>query len=565
LADGRVEGLDLPVSATVGPNGAFTVNSACAALSFNRLAIAGTTIVRASLPLCPVGGALVVRSAAGGLYGGARIASPRLRGRVGDQPLTMTGRALTVSIGKPGFRMDDVAVRLGDPASPTRLDLKALAGTVGRQGLGGRFEGASGKIGAVPLLISEGDGDWRLASSVLTLNGALKVADAEQASPRFHPLIANDVRLSLKGGKIDTTATLREPRSSAPVASVTIRHDLSSGAGDAVLEVDQLRFAERGLQPEAITPLALGIVANVEGRVIGQGRIRWRDGIVSSDGEFSTPGSNLAAAFGPVTGVKGTIRFTDLLGLVSAPDQQVTVAEINPGIAVTNGVIRYQLLPDRKLAVASGEWPFSGGTLTLDPTVLDMANPVARRLTFRIAGLDSATFVQQLEFKNISVTGKFDGILPIVFDSRGGRIENGELKVRPEGGTLSYVGDVTNANLGRIARIAFDALKSMRYRQLTIELNGDLDGEIVSKVRFDGTNDKPEESAQKGGIIGRILAPVTRLPFRFTITIAAPFRGLVNSAQTFVDPSIILRNSRAGAIPAVGGEPTPGTSPIQPR
>lgn len=565
LADGRIEGLDLPIRASVGASGAFTINSSCVPLTFNRLAIAGTTIVRASLPLCPMGGALVGRSPAGGLFGGARIAAPRLRGRVVDQPLTMAARGLTISSGRPGFRMDALAIRLGDPANPTRLDIGVLEGVVGRDGLGGRFEGIAGKIGAVPLLVSEGSGKWRLASSVLRLDGAIKVADAQQAAPRFHPLIAKDVVLTLKAGRIGATATLREPRSSAPVAGVSIRHDLSSGAGDAVLDVDQLRFAKTGLQPEAITPLALGMVANVEGRVTGQGRIRWRDGTVVSNGEFSTPGSNLAAAFGPVTGIKGTIRFTDLLGLVSAPDQELTIAEINPGIAVTNGVIRYRLLPDNKLAVASGEWPFSGGILTLEPTVLDMANPVARRLTFRIAGLDSATFVQQLEFKNIAVTGKFDGVLPIVFDSRGGRIENGELKVRPEGGTLSYVGDVTNANLGRIARIAFDALKSMRYRQLAIELNGDLDGEIVSKVRFDGTNDKPEESAQKGGIIGRILAPVTRLPFRFTITITAPFRGLVNSAQTFVDPSIILRNSRAGAIPAAGGEPTPGTSPIQPR
>jgi len=188
------------------------------------------------------------------------------------------------------------------------------------------------------------------------------------------------------------------------------------------------------------------------------------------------------------------------------------------------------------------------------------ANPVARRLTFRIDGLDAATFVQQLEFKNLAVTGKFDGILPIVFDAQGGRIENGMLKVRPGGGTLSYVGDVTNANLGRMARIAFDALKSMRYQQLTIDLNGSLDGEIVSKVRFDGTNDKPQETARRGGIVGRLLAPITRLPFRFNITITAPFRGLVNSAQTFVDPSIVLRNSAAGAATPVSAPP-----PIQPR
>ncbi|KKC27809.1 YdbH domain-containing protein [Sphingomonas sp. SRS2] len=567
LADGNVSGLDMPISIWLGHGGAFAVNRRCAPLGFERLAIAGTVIGRSSLPVCPVGGALVGRGISGPLYGGGRIAAPRLRGRVGDQPLTMEARSVGFRVAQPGFTLNGLAVRLGDPAAPTRLDVTSVDGAISSKGFAGRLEGAAGKIGAVPLLISEGVGGWRLAGSSLSLDGAIRVADAEQADPRFHPLMANDVRLTLKNGRIEATTTLREPLSAVPVAKVAIRHDLSSGKGDAVLDVDDLRFG-KALQPEAITPLTLGMIANVEGAVAGQGRIRWSEGAVTSDGTFRTDGLNLAAAFGPVTGLKGVIRFTDLLGLVTAPDQRVTIAEINPGISVTNGVIRYAILPDRKLAVADGAWPFAGGALTLEPTVLDMGQPVARRLTFRIDGLDAATFVQQLDFKNLAVTGKFDGTLPIIFDAQGGRIENGLLRVRPPGGTLSYVGDVTNAELGSMARIAFDALKSMRYQQLTIDLNGSLDGEIVSRVRFDGTNDKPQETAKNGGIIGRILAPITRLPFRFNITITAPFRGLVNSAQTFIDPSIVLRNTQGTAaqpVPTAPAMPAPVQPPIQPR
>lgn len=568
LADGRVEGLDLPLALSLGRDGSFVLNRNCAPLRFARIAIAGTVIGRSSLPLCPVDGALVGRRASGQLFGGARIAATRLRGRIGDQPLSLEARSIAVAVARPGFKVAALAVRLGDPAAPTRLDVASLDGSVGARGLAGRFTGAAGKIGAVPLIISEGIGDWSLASSLLTLDGAIQVSDAETASPRFNPLTATDVHLTLKGGRIDAGATLREPRSGLAVTKVSVRHDLSAGKGDALLDVDGLRFG-RALQPETITPLTLGMIANVEGALSGKGQIRWADGNVASDGTFQTDGINLAAAFGPVTGLKGNIRFTDLLGLVTAPDQQVTIAEINPGVAVTNGVVRYRILPDRKLAVAEGRWPFAGGTLTLEPTTLDMGQPVARMLTFRIDALDAATFVQQLEFKNIAVTGKFDGVLPIIFDAHGGRIENGFLRVRPGGGTLSYVGDVTNADLGRIARIAFDALKSMRYDRLTIDLNGSLDGEIVSRVRFDGTNDRPKESASSGGVIGRLLAPVTRLPFRFNITITAPFRGLVNSAQTFVDPSIVLRNT-AGAARAVPVPPAltqPGVIPptIQPR
>jgi len=560
LADGRIEALDLPVSAVIATNGAFVINRRCVALSFARLTLAGSVIGRSRVPLCPAGGAMIGRSASGAIYGGVRTAALGLRGRVGEQPLTLAAHALAVHADRAGFRADGLKVRLGDPFAPTRLDVAALDGAVDAKGLSGRFDGAAGTIAAVPLLISGGAGGWRLASGKLSLEGAVGVTDAQQDAPRFRPVLANDVRLALVGGRIEAAATLREPQSALPVSRVTIRHDLSTGTGTAHLDVDRLSFG-KALQPEALTPLTLGVIANVQGILSGQGRIRWTRAAVTSDGEFHTDGLDFAAAFGPVTGLKGAIHFTDLLGLVTAPDQQVTIDEINPGVAVTDGVVRYRILPDRKLFIAEGAWPFAGGTLKLDPSTLDMAQPVARRLTFHIAGLDAATFVQQLEFKNIAVTGKFDGVLPIVFDSRGGRIERGELRVRPGGGRLSYVGDVTNADLGRIARIAFDALKSMRYDRLTIELNGDLDGEIVSRVRFDGANDQPEQTARGGGLVGHILAPVTRLPFRFNITITAPFRGLVNSAQTFVDPSIVLRDAGVGAIESVPAAPVP----IQPR
>lgn len=83
-----------------------------------------------------------------------------------------------------------------------------------------------------------------------------------------------------------------------------------------------------------------------------------------STGRSGTDGIDLAAALGPVSGIVGTINFTDLLALESAPGQVATVKTINPGIQVTNGVIRYQTLSGSRVKVESGRWPFAGGTLT---------------------------------------------------------------------------------------------------------------------------------------------------------------------------------------------------------
>ena len=216
-------------------------------------------------------------------------------------------------------------------------------------------------------------------------------------------------------------------------------------------------------------------------------------------------------------------------------------------MSVTNGVVHYQLTGRDRVHVEDAHWPFAGGDLRLDPTTLDFGAEVERHLTFRIAGLDAAAFVQQLDFPNISATGTFDGVLPMIFDHSGGRIEGGTIIARKSGGSLAYVGELSNADIGAMGKLAFDALKAIRYSALDISLDGRLDGEMVSRVRFTGVREAtPEQS-----LVTRL---IRNLPFRFNIQIRAPFRGLVGSARAYIDPRLLLTQ-----IP-----PKPAPSPIQP-
>src|SRR3546814_10279056 len=138
-----------------------------------------------------------------------------------------------------------------------------------------------------------------------------------QAPGRFEPRNVPDVALTLKDSRIAATGSLRAPRNDALVARAVIAHDLGSGRGKADLAVPGLSFGP-GLQPEDVTRLALGVVANVTAQVSGEGHIRWNGTHVTSDGLFRTDNAALAAAFGPVEGLSGDLRFTDLLGLVRA-------------------------------------------------------------------------------------------------------------------------------------------------------------------------------------------------------------------------------------------------------
>src|SRR3546814_10352979 len=103
----------------------------------------------------------------------------------------------------------------------------------------------------------------------------------------------------------------------------------------------------------------------------------------------------------------------------------------------------------------------------------------------------SDLFVQQMDLGNISATGTFDGSLPLVFDENGdGRIENGRLISRPPGGNLSYVGELTYEDLSAIGNYAFQTLRSLDYRQMTVVMNGLLSGEIITQLKFDGVDRK---------------------------------------------------------------------------
>jgi len=544
LLGGRVEGAELALDGRIGPGG-LVLNPRCTPLGFDDLTVSGLDLQPATLRLCPEGNALV----SGGRVAGV-IEAPRLRGTLGQSPITLV--ASRARFNGSRFRIADLGVRLGSEDRVSRLDMAELSGAPG-QGVSGRFAGASGQVGRVPLIVGDAAGQWRFASGVLTASGGLTLSD--EADPaRFNPLAARDFALRIRGSDLVATAALLQPETGARVVQVALRHDLAGGNGSADLDVAGIRFARDGLQPEQLTRLTLGVVADVDGTLAGRGRVAWNAEGVTSNGLFRVEAASLSAPFGPVTGLSTDIRFTDLLGLVTALGQRLTVATVNPGILVEEGVASYRILPDFKVAVESARWPFAGGELILRPTVLDFSEDAARALTFNIRGLDAARFINKLEFSNINATGTFDGTLPMVFDRGGGRIVGGTLVSRPPGGTLSYVGQVSNANLGIWGGIAFDALKSIAYERMTIELNGNIDGEMVSQIRFAGVSRGTIQPVATGLIArlgGQLATELQRIPFIFNIQIRAPFRGLIGMARSFDDPSLLIQDRLGSRFEAV--------------
>lgn len=560
LGDGRLDNASLPVAGLWDGAARLRVNPGCAPFGFDRLAISGLVLGRSQLQLCPANGALLQIDGSH-LTGGAKIAAPQLAGTLGGTPLTLAAAGSEVRFADQRFTLADLAVRLGQPERFTRLDFKTLEGRIDGAAVAGTFTGTGGQIANVPLLLSDAAGDWRLDKGVLTVAGGTLVSDSAE-TPRLKPLKSEDVALKLAGNRITATATLANPGTGIKVTDVTIEHDLSRGTGQADLAVPGISFTKT-FQPDQLTPLTFGVIAGVDGSVSGDGHIQWSPQGVTSTGTFRTANTDLAAAFGPVTGLSTEIHFTDLLNMISAPDQTAQIAAINPGVPVENGVVHYRTLGSTRVQVDGGSWPFAGGTLALEPTILDFSKDQQRRLTFRVTGMDAAQFLQQFDFKNLDADGIFDGVLPMVFDEKGGRIENGHLTVRQGGGTIAYVGDLSQKDLGFWANMAFQALKSLRYDSLAITMNGPLSGEMVTQVRFAGI------SQGKGTKTNFIIKRLAKLPFVFNVKITAPFRQLLDSAESLYDPSRLIERNLPTLIKqqndaATAKPPTAPDSAIQP-
>jgi hypothetical protein len=140
---------------------------------------------------------------------------------------------------------------------------------------------------------------------------------------------------------------------------------------------------------------------------------------------------------------------------------------------------------------------------------------------------------------------------------------------------LSYIGELTDKQLGVYGKLAFDALKSMRYSKLTIGLDGALEGEFVAAIELDGiARNTALTTAPSGGVSGlvanRALTQLAKIPFEFNINVRGPFRSLLATMRSLEDPtnliqSILPEKLRPRDPLAVPETPQPPNETVQPQ
>jgi len=530
-------GLGLPVDARIDRGGGIVFGRRCLPVEWAGLTRGDLRLAAGRIVACP--GARPMLTLAGArLAGSATIGATALRGTMGRTGFALTATPLRFDLAgatkRPRVALAAVTLAGQFGSRRGRATVEGSFDIADRRGQG-RIHAAALDDPGSPVLIDGGAATWRLAGAQLDIAGASARIVDRTAPARFQPLRVADAGATLANGTLRAQGSVRLAATGAPLGRFNARHDIGSGSGDARLDTGRLMFGP-ALQPYEITESLRGIVANVRGPVVGSGQVEWTTAGIISRGTLRIDTLALATeALGPIDGIAGTIVFDDLLALTTPPGQSLKVARINPGVPVDDGVVVFRLLGPDAAAIASILWPYAGGTLVLAPVTI-RAGDVRREFLITVDGLDAQLFLQRFEIKNLNVTGRFDGRLPLIFADGHGRIAGGRLVARPGGGLVQYVGELGSEQVGAAARLAFDALRRLRYRDLTLDLDGDLDGELVTEVHFAGSN---EAAATLPG--GPLPLKVTGLPFRFGITVRAPFRALLGTASSFSDVRPLLR------------------------
>lgn len=328
-------------------------------------------------------------------------------------------------------------------------------------------------------------------------------------------------------GAFEGTATTTLPL--ADDTPIDIAYRFKDGQGTADVNIPELRFVPKGLQPQYLVSALRGKIAEVEGLVQANIRLAFAAGQpLQSSGTAKIIDMNFGTLPGPLSGVNTEMSFSNMFPLQSQGRQTLTVDKFDPGFPLENGTIEFEMIPDG-VKVYSARWPLGDGFFSLDPFEWLYSNKV-NRVVMRIENVSIGEFLKDVGDGALNATGDIEGTLPIVLSGIDVKVENGELFVR-DGGRIQYQSKQLNSisqldgtderavkamRQGNYRDAAFEALKDFEYDELRVSIDGPLDGAMGVFLKFDGKN---------GEVLGG-------QPFRFNVGLEGELLNILRSFNT---------------------------------
>jgi len=550
---GAVEALRLPLGLRLawGDRGLVEIDDGCLPIAWRSAAFGALRLEGLDTRLCQRGGPLLAWGASEAPAGGFDLQAFTLSGRLEKEPVALRFEGLAgawragapLRLQSPGLRVSvaDAVLAIGEADASVRLAPTLEAS--------GRLSGVAAEAPQAPTRLTDGAFAWRwsAAGGLMVQYGGAQVLAVEPAPGelRLHePLRVGDVRLQVRQGRAEGQAALYLQDPAARLGAFRLQHDFARQSGVASFDTGKLRFTS-DFQPYQVTALLQGLVSLVRGEASAEGELAWDGAALRSGGVVHLRNLSFATlTLGPVTGVDGDIVSDDLLALTTPPGQTLRVREVNPGLPIEDGVVRFQLQPGLVLRLDGAEWPYAGGRLSIDPTQLTLGSEESAFLV-RLEAVDLGALLQRLGLdESISATGTVSGAFPMRFTPSGGEIEGGQLRalgpglIAMQSPSLDQTVAAAGAQAGASGASFLQALQGFRYDELLLaDLSGPLDGTLDADIRLSGENVAPITLPTLGG------KNVVGLPYRFRITVSAPLSQLARTVQGSLDVREGLRSA----------------------
>ena len=372
----------------------------------------------------------------------------------------------------------------------------------------------------VPARISTGTIDLKGVLNSTGLTGeahanAIAISDIRD-DPVYQPLLA-DFTADFREGGMVLTGPIKTARSKVTVADARMELDLLKLDGNASIISRPLVFEERGFQPTALSDRIRGFLSNARGKLEGRADFEISGGSLAGTGRVEATDFGFdTVRVGGVDGVNGVINFNNLLSLSTPPGQEVRIGSINPGIALSDGLLVFQLIDGREAQIELARWPFAGGTILVEPTRWTVAG-TSDVIRVRAEQLELTQLIDILSIPDLKADGTVSGAFPLELVGTSAFIRDARLTADEEGGTIKYTGAIAQqaGSADQRVKYAFDALRDFRFSVLEVGANGNLSGDILVTVKLSGLS--PE-------VLGGA-------PFEFNIGVDSKLMQLVQSGR----------------------------------
>ncbi|WP_156776859.1 intermembrane phospholipid transport protein YdbH family protein [Nitrococcus mobilis] len=365
------------------------------------------------------------------------------------------------------------------------------------------IRGQGGAQGLDDLRISLRDGTLRLAEAQLAaegIAGTLVLSDGtvetakltasavkSLAQPALWVPLQFEARGIRKDGALAFDAVLSD---ALGIVVFQAKGQAEEGKAQAALTLYPIQFIPQATEPGDLSP-ALGALANdMTGTVAFGGRLAWDGQSLKSSGKLRLDEWAATLAGLRFAGLDGRLAFASLAPPITDQLQTLRLATVNIGLLLTDGRVRFALLPDGRLRVAELAFALAGGQLRAEPFILDLSQLDNIQITLYARQVDLAEVVRMSGIEGVEAKGELTGRVPISFGRDGLRVAGGRLQAAGSG-VLRYVPQEMPAFLkgdDLRTRMLRQVLQNFQYRQLSLTLGGEVGAEQHLHLQARGAN-----------------------------------------------------------------------------